>query len=307
MKFRKVLITGSSGFIGRNLITYFESKKLEVIQLDVSNFKKKHGNVYRSIKDFTSFIHHNYLTPSDSVVLHFGANADARSSNIDSFNLLNIEYSRILFDSSLKAGIPVIFASSAAVYGSDFVEPNASSFSNLNPYASSKLQSEKDLILASERYGTQFSILRLFNVYGPNELSKGPMMSIPSRFCFDASHKREISIWSLPDENWKHGKQSRDFIYVDDLLKGIELLLGSLESFSGIFDLGSSLAMSFIELAEMIASLSQSRITFIDPPLNLSSIGYQKYTEAGIHRQNLCQSRTKIDLQINIEKILRTL
>lgn len=287
MKCEKVLLTGSSGFIGAHIKNSLEHAGIEVVGIDTSNSSTLGSAIYADEATFSTFLTQNQINNNNSVILHFGANSNASLRNFDSFRFQNVEFSRILFQSSLKLGLHVVFASSAAVYGNFFSIPNENRILALSPYARSKFLSEIDLCTLKNRLGMSSTILRLFNVYGSNETRKGSMMSIPSRFTIDAKKKGMIEIWNLPDSDHSFGKQARDFVSVDHLVGVIRLLLSNPADFDGIFDLGAGVARTFIDVARIVQEISTCEIKMIDPPPSYKESNYQTFTKAGIHSRNL--------------------
>lgn len=287
MKCEKVLLTGSSGFIGTHIKNSLEHEGIEVLGIDTRNTSNLGSAIYADEDTFSTFLSENQFSRDNSLVLHFGANSNASLNDFEQFRIHNIQFSRILFQSSLKLGLHVIFASSAAVYGKSFSVPNEDKLLTLSPYAQSKLISETDLLTYKDRMGISSTILRLFNVYGSNEIHKRGMMSIPSRFTMDAKKKGLIEIWNLPNSDYNFGKQERDFVFVDHLVQVIHLLLSKPANFDGIFDLGTGVATSFIDVARIVQGISECEIQMIDPPTSYRESNYQTFTKAGIHSPNL--------------------
>jgi ADP-L-glycero-D-manno-heptose 6-epimerase len=151
-----------------------------------------------------------------------------------------------------------IFASSAAVYGNGQ--------GPLNHYAFSKLVSEQEI--------TNGVVLRLFNVYGPNEYHKGRMASTVYHWFNQLRETSQIKIF----ENSKH--YQRDFIYVEDVARTVYHFLNNYKE--GIYDLGTGNSVDFESVANIvIEECGQGTKELVPMPADLKS-QYQTSTKADV-------------------------
>jgi len=260
-----IVITGAAGFIGSVILGYLNKQRIDNIIL-VDNFKN--SDQYKNLvnKNFRS-IHYaaeELENMQVEAVIHFGANSSTLEKNWESIYETNIKSTRYWAEFTKKKKAKLIFASSAAVYGNGQ--------GPLNLYGFSKLASEYELKDAV--------ILRLFNVYGPNEYHKGRMASTIFHWYHQLKEKDELSIFENSE------KYLRDFIYVEDVARIVEHFL---ENFSpGTYDVGSGTSTSFETLADQLLSIKNSGSkNIIEMPNDLKS-QYQTGTIANL--SNLKQS-----------------
>jgi ADP-L-glycero-D-manno-heptose 6-epimerase len=128
----------------------------------------------------------------------------------------------------------------------------------------------------------QWTGLKFFNVFGPNEYHKGEMMSLVAKRFGDARAGETISLFRSHRDGIGDGEQKRDFVYVDDAV-AVMLWLIKNPSVSGIFNVGTGEARSFRDLMlAMLRALGQEPdIDYIDMPPAIRS-QYQYFTQANI-------------------------
>jgi ADP-L-glycero-D-manno-heptose 6-epimerase len=260
---RKIIVTGTNGFIGGNLKKLAEINNFEVLGFDsVSNFWDAHS--YKS-EFYKSIGGYKY-----ECVIHVGAIASTRNNNTENLFGFNTKAVQIISDYCLHSHTPLIFLSSSAVYGnSEGVE---------SMYAKSKREAEDVL---NETTGLPFTTFRLFNTYGFNEIKKGVMKSVVSDMIISAIKEKEIRIWQL--EDFPLGKQSRDLIHVNDVCNLIlQVLINKLFD-RNTRDLGSGESYEFINVANTIASnFSGVKITPVKIPDSYDVSLYQTFTKANM-------------------------
>jgi ADP-L-glycero-D-manno-heptose 6-epimerase len=275
-----IIVTGGAGFIGSNLVKELNHRSISnIIIVDDVNANNEHN-----IKDLKFIevisIDEFYNTfdkwHSIDIVFHEGAissTTETDQTRIDRYNLLPSYW---LIDKAEQYKFRLSYASSASVYG------DTTTFNETQPlypqslYAVSKMRIDQyahSTILDNPRCVIQG--WRYFNVYGNNELHKKDQASPVSKFCSQANTTGEIKVFT-GSENFL-----RDFIYVDDIIK-IKLLAIE-QNVSGIFNLGTGTARSFLSIAEAVAKKYSSQIVEIDFPQNLLT-QYQKYTCANIDK-----------------------
>ncbi len=244
--FMKCLVTGGAGFIGSHLTAALLQQGHEVVVLDNFSTGKKE-NLPKGVKIIEGDIKDdNDVSRAISgckVVFHLAAIIEARSTDEDAVFNNNFLGSRVVFDAAKQAGVKIIFASSTAVYGETKNSSEESECHPISLYGKSKLKAEK--ICPEESF-----IVRLFNVYGPGG------HSVVNKFVKLIPSYKEVTVYG-------HGNQTRDYIYVDDVVNA--LLLG-IEN-SGTYNVGTGKDVSVIELINMISEMTRSKadIVFTEP------------------------------------------
>ena len=234
-----------------------------------------------------------FLTANASTIqaiIHMGAISSTTERDVDRLVMLNIRYCVALWDWCAKAQVPFIYASSAATYGAkesgfeDGDDPVAlAALRPLNGYGWSK-KAVDDIFVSRVATGLpkppQWVGLKFFNVFGPNEYHKGDMRSVVVKLFETVRAGEHIRLFKSYRPNINHGDQRRDFIYVKDCTRAILWFLEN-PSISGIYNLGTGSARSFLDIAHALLSrLNKSvDIEFIDMPDGLRE-RYQYFTEA---------------------------
>lgn len=257
-----IILTGAGGFIGSVMLGYLNKHKIDdVILFDDLSEPEQYKNLvnkkFRSIYPHTVYEKIN-LNPKDiSCVIHLGANSSTLEKDWLKIYKTNVQSTRIWNEFCNNNGIPFIFASSAAVYGNGA--------GPLNHYAFSKQISEQE---------TTAVVLRLFNVYGPNEYHKGRMASTVYHWFQQLANDKELRIF-------EHSHQyRRDFIWVEDVCKTI---LHFAENYKpGIYDLGTGESVDFDKIANIVLECAgQGTKKYIAMPEDLKA-QYQTDTRADI-------------------------
>ncbi|MCA3950709.1 NAD-dependent epimerase/dehydratase family protein [Vibrio vulnificus] len=257
------IVTGGAGFIGRNLVKALNEINIKDIiivdSLSVPNKFKNLDGLY-----FSDFI--NYKSPSFKcdikklnkikVVFHIGANADVLISNCDQFMEENFNDSKIWYEFCEERNIPLIYASSSAVYGNG--KHFKVTFSNEKPhneYAFSKLAFDKFVNSREESRKFQCVGYRFFNVFGPGEGLKGKNASLINRFYNFAKNAGKIDLFDK--------EISRDYVYVKDLC---EVLIHTYfdNSIRGVFNLGSGRAWSHESISNIVVNTMRKSGLIID-------------------------------------------
>jgi ADP-L-glycero-D-manno-heptose 6-epimerase len=204
----------------------------------------------------------------------------------------NFRCSMRLLDWCTAAGVPFIYASSAATYGdgaqgfNDEWSPDAlQQLKPMNLYGWSKQlfdQAVAERFMKKEKLPPQWAGLKFFNVFGPNEYHKGEMMSLIAKRFDDAKAGRTVRLFKSHREGIGDGEQRRDFIYVDDAVAVVRWLMET-PSVCGIFNVGTGKARSFRDLiSSLFRALGlEPKIEYIDMPENIRG-QYQYFTEAKV-------------------------
>ena len=189
----------------------------------------------------------------------------------------------------MKYGIPLVYASSAATYGSgelgysDKDDTLPYKLKPLNPYGDSKNDFDK-WALAQERKPFVWAGRKCFNVYGPNEYHKGRMASVVFHAFNQINATGGMKLFRSHRPDYKDGEQLRDFVYVKDVCN-VCLFLMEHRKNSGIYNLGSGTARTFVDLvrATFKAMGKEAHISFVDTPADIRD-KYQYFTEADMSK-----------------------
>jgi ADP-L-glycero-D-manno-heptose 6-epimerase len=233
-------------------------------------------------------------TPGVRAVLHMGAISATTATDGDVVAATNLTLPLRLWAACAARGIPFIYASSAATYGDgslgfeDDLRPAAlAALRPLNLYGWSKLAFDRrvaDMLARGLPAPPQWAGLRFFNVYGPNEYHKGRMASVLFHKFHEVQGGAPARLFRSDRAGIADGAQQRDFVHVDDCVAVMLWLLDN-PQVSGLFNLGSGRARSFLELVQaMFAAMGEApRIEFVDMPADLRG-KYQYFTEAPLER-----------------------
>jgi len=182
----------------------------------------------------------------------------------------------------------LIYASSAATYGMGEYGYNddhaiVNKLKPLNPYGESKNDFDK-WVLKQTKTPPFWAGLKFFNVYGPNEYHKGRMASVIFHAFHQIKNTGKVKLFRSHNPEFNDGEQLRDFVYVKDVVDVI-LFLMKTKPASGLYNLGTGTARSFVDLATAtFAALGlEPVIEFIDTPEDIRD-KYQYFTEANMDK-----------------------
>lgn len=289
-----LVITGAAGFIGSCLARHLNDLGYNDLIL-VDDFGRADKNQNLQHKSFAKQIHRNdfpgWLWEKHyfvEAIFHIGARTDTTERDWGIFQELNLDYTKTLWGLCAQHNIPLVYASSAATYGLgeqgyDDRHDIVGNLKPLNPYGVSKNEFDKWALRQSQQpphwYGLKF-----FNVYGPNEYHKGRMASVIFHTSRQIKATGAMKLFRSHRPDYEDGQQSRDFIYVKDVLKVLYWLYHHKPE-SGLYNLGTGKARSFWDLAaQTFRALGKAPdIQFIDTPADIRST-YQYYTEANMDK-----------------------
>lgn len=254
----RVLVTGGAGFIGSHLVEALVAR----------------GDQVRVVDDFSTGQRANLATVADQVDIVAGGLLDpALKESIQDIELvfheaafvsvpaslerpadcyaINVQGTIELFEAAREAGVGrLVLASSAAVYGNRAEMPLTEDdpAECISPYASSKLFNENLAALYSASLGLPAVALRYFNVYGPRQSPKSDYAAVIPRFIERMASGKAPHIYG-------DGRQSRDFVYVGDVVRANLLAAEAQEAPGRVFNVCSGLETSLLDLAETLGRL----------------------------------------------------
>ena len=289
-----IIITGAAGFIGSCLVQKLNDEGYYDLVL-VDEFSNPEKNKNFEGKKFSKQVHRDafpeWLRENQlhvQFVFHIGARTDTTEFDVELFNRLNLDYTRELWNICIEFGLPFVYASSAATYGLgehgyDDDESKIELLKPLNPYGDSKNEFDK-WALQQESQPYFWCGLKFFNVYGPNEYHKGRMASVIFHTFNQIRKTGSMKLFQSHKPEFNDGEQMRDFVYVKDVINVLYFLMHHRKD-SGIYNLGSGTARTFLDLAKNTFNAldKEPEISFIPTPEDIRDT-YQYFTEAKMEK-----------------------
>jgi len=294
------IVTGAAGFIGSKLVEGLNRRGItDVIAVD----NLAHADKFRNLAaceiadyvDQAEFIGNlDRFEGAVDALFHQGACSDTMETDGRYMLENNYGYSKRLLEWCQDEEVPLIYASSASVYGAgpDFREERRCE-KPLNVYGYSKFLFDQYVRRMLETSSAQVAGLRYFNVYGPNEAHKGRMASVAYHAYQQLLAGGKVKLF-VGSDGYGNGEQRRDFVYVEDVVE-VNLWLLEHGGVSGVFNCGTGRAQTFNELAAATINAVQGTrlgvkelaakglIEYIPFPAAL--VGkYQSYTQADLTR-----------------------
>jgi ADP-L-glycero-D-manno-heptose 6-epimerase len=293
-----ILVTGGAGFIGSNFCAALSGAGADILIADTLGAESKWRNIAahppaRLLRpdQLTDFLATN---PSLGAIVHLGAISETTATDGDLVWHTNVTLSQQLWAWCAEHGVRFIYASSAATYGDgsagfddEFSLTALRRLKPLNLYGFSK--HAFDLWVATQVESgaptpPAWAGVKFFNVFGPNEYHKGPMVSVVKVKHDEVAAGHPARLFRSDRADIVDGAQQRDFIYIDDVTAALTFMLTT-SQLSGLFNLGTGQARSYLDLAKAVCAANNQpeRIEFIPMPANLQG-QYQSFTEAPMHR-----------------------
>ncbi len=278
------ILTGAAGFIGSNILRALNERGVRnIIAVDNLERAEKFRNLlgcqfedYLDKRDFIERLETGELENAVEAVLHQGACSDTMETNGRYMMDNNYRYSVSLLDFCSDEDIPMIYASSAAVYGgnSTFSEDPAHE-APLNVYGYSKVLFDQVVRRRMQEATNTIVGFRYFNVYGPNEGHKGRMASDAWHFFNQYRETGRVKLFEGWD-GYGNGDQRRDFVSVEDVVK-VNMHFLEHGTDSGIFNVGTGRAGTFNDMA--CATVNACRQAKNESALTLNEMQEQRVIE----------------------------
>lgn len=263
---KKFLVTGGAGFIGSHLCKRLIQQGHYVVCLD-NFFTGSTENVLDLMKsplfevvrhDITEPYHlevdyiYNLACPASPIHYQYNPIKTVKTSVMGAINMLEL---------ATKVDATILQSSTSEVYGDPFVHPQTEDYwGNVNPvgirscYDEGKRCAETLFMDFHRQAETKIKLIRIFNTYGPNmQLNDGRVIS---NFILQALRNVDITVYG-------DGLQTRSFMYVDDLLDIMILMMNSPSSFIGPLNVGNPNELTITEIAEMIIKMTNSKSKII--------------------------------------------
>lgn len=237
----KVVITGTNGFIGKNMLSKFQHN--EVLEINEDIFLRS---------DWETTLINTLNTFQPDVIFHIGACSNTLETRVNYIMEVNFQSTKILVDWARSNNVKLVYSSSAANYGTNGSYPS-------NLYGWSKYVAEQYVI------ANNCIALRYFNVYGPGEENKAAMASVAYQAHIKKTHSQIFELFPK--------KPTRDFVYVEDVVNANLHACNNYEQCAGkYFEVGSGESRSFEEVLELM------KTDFVYVDAEKIPAGYQFYT-----------------------------
>ena len=262
----RIVVTGAAGFIGSNLVRALNARgETNILAVDNLSRSEKFRNLvdceiddYLDKDHFRAALDAGSFDGEISAILHQGACSDTMQADGRYMMDNNFQYSSDLLRYCQSESVPLIYASSASVYGAGPVFKEKREYEKpLNVYGYSKFLFDQTVRRRWEENSAQVVGLRYFNVYGPRETHKGRMASV-ALHCFNQFREAGKVTLFEGSGGYDAGEQRRDFISVDDVVR-VNLYFLDNPAQSGIFNCGAGASQTFNEVA--VATINALRRT----------------------------------------------
>ncbi len=293
-----ILVTGGAGFIGSHLVRWLVEQGEEVRVLDNLSSGKcsflgpalEHINLIEG--DICDMPTLQAAVAKVDLVFHLAARVSVPESIAHPLHAqhTNATGSMQVFETARAAGVRrVVQASSCALYGNNERLPLGESEppEPLSPYALTKLAAEHAGQLYTSLYGLEVVALRFFNVYGPRQDPSSPYAAVIPRFIERLNAGDQPIIFG-------DGLQSRDFVFVGDILRALWTAATVPDVAGKVLNVGSGESWSILDLAQMIGDLMQVPV---EPQFQPPRCGEVRHSRADVSRFAAAGFRSQVQLR----------
>ena len=290
-----IIITGGAGFIGSAMVWELNRQGVrDILVVDNLGSTNKWRNLvglkyhrYIHKDEFLGLTKTRYMEGRIEAVIHMGACSSTTEADCDYLVHNNLEYSKTLCRFALERDARFIYASSAATYGDgsrgfDDSDEAMEALQPLNMYGYSKHLF--DLWLKGDGLLEKVAGLKFFNVFGPNEYHKDDMRSVVCKAFTQIRQTGKLKLFKSYRQEYAHGEQRRDFVYIKDCVRVIDWLLKN-RGVGGVFNVGTGQARTWNDLARSVfaAMGRETQVEYVDMPDALRG-KYQYYTCADLKK-----------------------
>ena len=256
---KRVLITGGAGFIGSNLAKSLIGQGHSVSVLDdfstglASNLTELDVDVFEG--SITSQTLVEKAVNGVDVIVHLAARGSVPRSlrNPRATFAVNVEGTLNVCEAARLNSIPLVFSSSSSVYGANTRDKKIENewLSPISPYAASKLSGEGIVVSFARSFGIRTGVFRLFNVYGPGQRPEHQYSAVIPKWIWAAIRGEDLEIFG-------DGNASRDFTYIDDVVKVLGVCVLEERYFDGVTNLAFGNPVTLLDVIDEIRELLPS-------------------------------------------------
>ena len=304
----RYLVTGGAGFIGSHLVEALVARGERVRVLDdLSTGKRENlsavlGDVELLVGDVADPGAVDQAMDGCKAVFHLAAIASVQASLEDPLHThrINADGTLNVLEAARRAKVRrVVFASSCAFYGHHAAFPLGEDLppQPLSPYAAAKAAGEMYCAAFHASYGLPTVSLRFFNIYGPRQDPTSPYSGVISIFT-SRMHQGQAPVI------YGDGEQTRDFVYVEDLVRALLLACEREAAVGEVFNVASGTQTSILQL---VAILNQVLGTDISPQFGPARAGEVRFSEGDTRRtQKVLGWEAKIPMHEGLSRMIQT-
>lgn len=260
----KILVTGGAGFIGSHLVDLLLAQGHQVVVLDnlstgkLDNLPASGDALQVEVGDICCPQTVDMATSGCDAIVHLAAVASVQASVEDpcGTHQVNLVGTLNLLEAARKNTIKrFVYASSAAVYGNteDIPVVESTRLKPLTPYAADKLAGEYYIDFYRRQYGLKPIMFRFFNIFGPRQDPSSPYSGVISIFLQRALAGQSISVFG-------DGEQTRDFVYVTDLVRLLEQAVSTTKNITEPMNVGNGEQTSLNQLLAAIQGFAENHL-----------------------------------------------
>ncbi|MBA5268234.1 MULTISPECIES: NAD-dependent epimerase/dehydratase family protein [Enterococcus] len=267
----KILITGGAGFIGSTLANHLGKENVVIVVDDLSMGKVENIEMDRNITFIEGDVADSVLMEEIiranqfDYIFHLAAVASVADSVARPVETHRVNFESVLmllelvrkYQPNLKR---IVFSSSAAVYGDEPTLPKKeeSIIRPLTPYAIDKFAAEQYVLDYCHLYDVPGSAVRFFNVYGPNQNPNSPYSGVISILV--DRYKKQLAGEKTSFTLYGDGSQSRDFVYIDDVIQALLLVANKEAALGQQFNVGTGKATTLLTLIQTIDQILETEL-----------------------------------------------